>query len=113
MFSIEELEILIEGVGTLIAEYGDRPERVVLLERLRAIRTGAQEARRQASSSARSATMADTNIRPMVAGGKLIEEIAWEIADWFGRSVNQSDRELALIIINRVRRYGEDDDHAS
>lgn len=50
MFTIAELDILIEGVGTLIAEYGDRPERVALEERLRAIRAGAQEARRQVSA---------------------------------------------------------------
>lgn len=42
MFTIEELEILIDAVGTLIAEYGERPERVALHERLRAER----EARR-------------------------------------------------------------------
>lgn len=46
MFTIEELDIMIEGVGTLIAEYGDRPERAEVLERLRAIRVGAQEAYR-------------------------------------------------------------------
>jgi hypothetical protein len=38
VFTIAELDILIEGVGTLIAEYGDRPERVALLARLEAER---------------------------------------------------------------------------
>lgn len=42
MFTIEELEIMVEAVGTLIAEYGDRPDRVALYTRLVAER----EARR-------------------------------------------------------------------
>ncbi len=36
MFTIAELELLIEALGTLIAEYGVRPERTALYERLRA-----------------------------------------------------------------------------
>jgi hypothetical protein len=35
MFTLAEIELLIEGLGTLIAEYGDRTERTELLERLR------------------------------------------------------------------------------
>jgi hypothetical protein len=35
MFTLAEIELLIEGLGTLIAEYGDTAERTELLERLR------------------------------------------------------------------------------
>lgn len=38
MFTLAELRLLIEAVGTLIAEYGESPERCGLLERLRAER---------------------------------------------------------------------------
>lgn len=38
MFTIADLDLLIEAVGTLIAEYGERPERVEMLERLRSDR---------------------------------------------------------------------------
>jgi hypothetical protein len=43
MFTLAELELLIEGLGTLISEYGDRPERVALLERLVAERARRRE----------------------------------------------------------------------
>lgn len=38
MFTLAEIRLLIEGLGTLIAEYGERPERVELLARLEAER---------------------------------------------------------------------------
>lgn len=36
--TLEDLTLLIEALGTLIAEYGDRPNRTVLMERLEAER---------------------------------------------------------------------------
>jgi hypothetical protein len=38
MYTFSELSVLIEAVGTLIDEYGESPDRVALLERLRADR---------------------------------------------------------------------------
>jgi hypothetical protein len=38
MFTLAEIRILIEGLGTLIAEYGERPEHAELLARLLAER---------------------------------------------------------------------------
>jgi hypothetical protein len=36
MFTLAELRLLIEGLETLMLEYGESPERVALRERLRA-----------------------------------------------------------------------------
>ena len=38
MFTLAELDILMEAVGTLIAEYGERPERLRLQDKLRELR---------------------------------------------------------------------------
>lgn len=38
MFTLAELKLLIEAVGTLTMEYGERPERVAMEEKLRAMR---------------------------------------------------------------------------
>lgn len=38
MFTLAEIRLLIEGLGTLIAEYGERPDRTELLDRLTAER---------------------------------------------------------------------------
>lgn len=38
MFTLAEIRLLIEALGTLMAEYGERPEPLALMERLRAMR---------------------------------------------------------------------------
>ncbi len=40
----------------------------------------------------------------MAATEELVEEIAGMIADWFGRSVIDPDRELATTIIQRLAK---------
>lgn len=63
-----------------------------------------------AAAGMRVSEMSDDEIRAMVAsssaprGDAKVEEVAAMIADWYGRSTEQHDRELAWSIICRLNR---------